>query len=391
MTTVGLLEGSTEALYDNEAELRRLIGERLVLLGAAAEPGQSEALADIILGRIAREAGRLVKAAEPEAADSAKTPQHKPVVIVGGAGGMGRQLHRAFERSGWPVRILEQGDWPQAAEILKGAGTVVVSVPIDKTISVIEALTGLLPREALLCDVTSVKAGPVAGLHPMFGPDVASFAGQVFVYAPGRDAAAAEPLLEQIRRWGAKVVTCSAEEHDRSMGIIQALRHFTTFAYGVFLSKLNPDLSVILQLSSPIYRLELEMVGRLFAQDPRLYADIILANPRNTQLIRGYVESLAPELAMIEARDRDEFIRRFERVRLYFGDLAPAFMKESGRMLNLIQTERAERADVNNMLLRETKKKRPPRMTRGVSIMALRITSKLLPVIVISNTGNSDH
>ena len=88
------------------------------------------------------------------------------------------------------------------------------------------------------------------------------------------------------------------------------------------------------------------MVGRLFAQDPRLYADIILANPRNTQLIRGYVESLAPELAMIEARDRDEFIRRFERVRRYFGDLAPAFMKESGRMLNLIQTERAERADV---------------------------------------------
>ena len=39
MTTVGLLEGSTEALYDNEAELRRLIGERLILLGAAAEPG----------------------------------------------------------------------------------------------------------------------------------------------------------------------------------------------------------------------------------------------------------------------------------------------------------------------------------------------------------------
>ena len=196
MTTVGLLEGSTEALYDNEAELRRLIGERLILLGAAAEPGQSEALADIILGRIAREAGRLVKAAEPEAADSAKTPQHKPVVIVGGAGGMGRQLHRAFERSGWPVRILEQGDWPQAAEILKGAGTVVVSVPIDKTISVIEALTGLLPREALLCDVTSVKAGPVeammrvhrgpvAGLHPMFGPDVASFAGLRLCARPG--------------------------------------------------------------------------------------------------------------------------------------------------------------------------------------------------------------
>ena len=30
-------------------------------------------------------------------------------------------------------------------------------------------------------------------------------------------------------------------------------------------------------------------------------------------------------------------------------DLAPAFMKESGRMLNLIQTERAERADVMSL------------------------------------------
>ena len=152
MTTVGLLEGSTEALYDNEAELRRLIGERLVLLGAAAEPGQSEALADIILGRIARRSRPACQSCRTGGCGLGKDTAHKPVVIVGGAGGMGRQLHRAFERSGWPVRILEQGDWPQAAEILKGAGTVVVSVPIDKTISVIEALTGLLPREALLCE-----------------------------------------------------------------------------------------------------------------------------------------------------------------------------------------------------------------------------------------------
>ena len=115
MTTVGLLEGSTEALYDNEAELRRLIGERLVLLGAAAEPGQSEALADIILGRIAREAGRLVKAAEPEAADSAKTPQHKPVVIVGGAGGMGRQLHRCLLYTSPSPRDVEESRMPSSA------------------------------------------------------------------------------------------------------------------------------------------------------------------------------------------------------------------------------------------------------------------------------------
>ena len=344
------------ALAANESELRHLIEERLKLVGAAsAEGGAAGHLAAELVKRIEREAGGLDGCVERSGAPAAApcAPQ-KPVVIVGGAGGMGRQLHRAFESSGWPVRVLERGDWPSAAEILEGAGIVVVSVPIDKTIDVIELLKGRVPADALLCDVTSVKAapvaamlrahqGPVAGLHPMFGPDVAGFAGQVFVYAPGRDEEAAEPLLEQIRTWGAKVVRCSAEDHDRAMGIIQALRHFTTYAYGVFLEKLHPDLSLVLQLSSPIYRLELEMVGRLFAQDPRLYADIILANPRNAQLIRGYVESLAPELDLVESRERDEFIRRFERVREYFGDLAPAFMKESGHMLNLIQAERRER------------------------------------------------
>ena len=131
-----------------------------------------------------------------------------------------------------------------------------------------------MPADALLCDVTSVKTGPVkamlaahkgpvAGLHPMFGPDVTDFRAQVFVHSPGRFESAAEPLLEQIRLWGGKVVRCSAEDHDRAMSIIQALRHFTTYAYGVFLSEIKPDLHRILSLSSPIYRLELLMVGRL--------------------------------------------------------------------------------------------------------------------------------
>ncbi|MDI8296325.1 hypothetical protein MJI53_23840, partial [Salmonella enterica subsp. enterica serovar Anatum] len=40
----------------------------------------------------------------------------------------------------------------------------------------------------------------------------------------------------------------------------------------------NVQLEQLLALSSPIYRLELAMVGRLFAQDPQLYADIIMSS-----------------------------------------------------------------------------------------------------------------
>lgn len=343
-------------LARNGEALRQAIAERLALLGASG--GAAEELAGELLGRIERIAFReratAAEAASAPEAGPARAAHERPVVIIGGRGGMGRQLEREFVACGLAVRILGRRDWDRAAEILKGAGTVIVSVPIDVTEAVIGRLAGLLPADALLCDVTSVKAGPVAamlaahpgpvaGLHPMYGPDVEGFAGQVVVHTPGRDPEAARPLLDLIRARGARVVECSAEDHDRAMSIIQALRHFTTYAYGVFLEEVHPDLATVLALSSPIYRLELEMVGRLFAQDPRLYADIILANPRNARLIRRYVESLAPELEMIEAGDRDEFVRRFGRVREWFGDLAPAFMAESGRMLNLIQAERARR------------------------------------------------
>jgi chorismate mutase/prephenate dehydrogenase len=50
------------------------------------------------------------------------------------------------------------------------------------------------------------------------------------------------------------------------MAFIQALRHFATFAYGLHLAEENVRLEQLLALSSPIYRLELAMVGRLFAR-----------------------------------------------------------------------------------------------------------------------------
>ncbi|MDO5530555.1 bifunctional chorismate mutase/prephenate dehydrogenase [Sutterella sp.] len=354
---------TAEELAEIDRELARLVARRLEIarrLGRAAPAearqarpeavGLPEGLYPAILSRIAREA---VKTG-PTEKFPATVSEPRPVVIIGGNGGMGRGLRSHFERSGWPVRVLDRSDWPRAAEILEGAGTVIVSVPIDVTEATIARLKGLMPADAVLADVTSVKteplhamlkahAGPVVGLHPMFGPDVGSYAGQVFVICPGRDDAACEPLVKQIALWGARLCECTAEQHDRAMSIIQALRHFTTYAYGAFLAKIHPDLAKIVELSSPIYRLELDMVGRLFAQDPHLYADIILASPRNTELIREYVESLWNELIVISGRDRNEFIRRFLDVREFFGDFAQACLRDSGAMLRAIQEEREAR------------------------------------------------
>ncbi len=55
------------------------------------------------------------------------------------------------------------------------------------------------------------------------------------------------------------------------MTYIQALRHFSTFANGLHLSKQPVNLSNLLALSSPII-VWISHDGRLFAQDAALYA-----------------------------------------------------------------------------------------------------------------------
>ena len=135
----------------------------------------------------------------------------------------------------------------------------------------------------------------------MFGPDSGSLAKQVVVYCDGRQPEAYQWFLEQIQVWGARLHRISAVEHDQNMAFIQALRHFATFAYGLHLAEENVQLEQLLALSSPIYRLELAMVGRLFAQDPQLYADIIMSSDNNLALIKRYYQRFGEAIGLAGA------------------------------------------------------------------------------------------
>ncbi|MGM3192781.1 bifunctional chorismate mutase/prephenate dehydrogenase [Dickeya dadantii subsp. dieffenbachiae] len=296
-------------------------------------------LIEDVLRRVMRES----YASENDKGFKTLYPSLRPIVIVGGRGQMGRLFDRMLTLSGYQVRILEQEDWPQAETLLADAGMVIVSVPIHVTEQVIAQLPRL-PDDCILVDLASVKngplqamlaahQGPVLGLHPMFGPDIGSLAKQVVVYCDGRQPEAYQWLLEQIQVWGARLHRTSAVEHDQNMAFIQALRHFATFAYGLHLAEENVQLEQLLALSSPIYRLELAMVGRLFAQDPQLYADIIMSSGSNLALIKRYYQRFGEAIALLEAGDKAAFVSSFKKVEHWFGDYSRRFMAESRTLL----------------------------------------------------------
>jgi chorismate mutase/prephenate dehydrogenase len=192
----------------------------------------------------------------------------------------------------------------------------------------------------VLADITSLKrqplaamlrahAGPVVGLHPLFGPATSTMDKQIVVVNPGRHPDQCQWVLDQLVLWGNVLVETSAEDHDEIMGIVQSLRHFATFAFGQFLCSRGVPILRTLELSSPIYRLELAMVGRLYAQDPSLYAEIIFATPERRALLKEFIESMNSLVAMVEQGDKADFVRRFHKVAGWFGPFSEQAMRES--------------------------------------------------------------
>ncbi|MCG8618369.1 MAG: bifunctional chorismate mutase/prephenate dehydrogenase [Desulfobacterales bacterium] len=267
------------------------------------------------------------------------------VLVVGGAGQMGGMFVRLFSRSGYEVRVLDREDWDRAEEFCKDIDLALISVPIEKTGEVAKAVAPLLPATAVMADLTSIKQapladmrrahqGPVIGLHPLFGPTTDSLDKQIVVTCAGRDTDACQWVVEQLNLWGAVIVPATAEEHDAVMEIVQALRHFATFCFGDFLCRRHAPLERTLEFSSPIYRLELGMVGRLFAQDPGLYAEIIFATPERRALLKEYIQYLSRHLEMLDQNDKSGFIDQFNQVAQWFGPFSEQAMRESTFIIN---------------------------------------------------------
>lgn len=273
------------------------------------------------------------------------------VVVVGGRGALGQRFVSLFRRSGFTVEILEADDWPDATTRVADACLVLMAVPIHLTAQLIAQLPEL-PRDCVLADITSIKTaplaamlakhtGPVLGLHPMFGPDVSNIVKQVVVLCHGRNEAGYDWLVTQLRVWGAVLTEKTAQQHDELMQLIQAMRHFSSLVYGVHLAEEQADLQQLLQLSSPIYRLELAMVGRLFAQNAELYADIMLSSHQVTGLLQRYQHRFNQLSHLLAAKDKAGLMAEFAKGQQYFGDLAAEFLQESRRLLQKAADERS--------------------------------------------------
>lgn len=292
---------------------------------------------------------RLIMSSSRDSQSQSKFPiateEPKHILYIGGEGGMGKLYKRITEQTGHHAFSIDKGNWFELDGLTEKLDLVIVTVPINVTESVIERLKGRLSEKTILADFTSNKskpiaammkahAGPVIGLHPMHGPDVANLSKQLMVVCPGRDADKAEWFVKQCELWGMRIINADQEKHDHVMHLVQGLRHFVALLHGSFMKQYDLKPSDMVEYSSPIYRAELMMTGRIFAQSAELYADIVFSNEERRELLTNFFEHHQKLAELVKANDREGFIKEFEGVTDFFGRFATQALEESGYLIN---------------------------------------------------------
>jgi prephenate dehydratase/prephenate dehydrogenase len=272
----------------------------------------------------------------------------KIISIIGGTGKMGSLFAKALSEKGHKVIISGRTTKITPIEAAKRADIVIISVPIRETERVIKEISPYVKKEAILTDFTSIKINPckimekdskaeVIGGHPVFGPNV-NIERQPFVICPIRAKQdSIEKYREILQSIGLNVFEMTPEEHDRKMGIIQAMNQFANLSFANALKNLKFDLSKR-DLFSPAFNLKLNILERMLSQEPYIYADIETMNPYAEEYSKAYSEAMREIKKCIDSKDNKALERKIEEMQEYFGKKKEEILISTEKATNIPKT-----------------------------------------------------
>lgn len=297
------------------------------------------------------------------------------ILIIGGTGETGRWFVKFYKKHGFDVAIWGVNRKKDLAEALgvrfaddleseiKTSDIVMISIPINITEKTIRDIAPKMNAGSLLMDITSVKTGPVKamqqyappdveilGTHPMFGPSIPDIRGQIVIFTPieGRSQKWFPVIRSLYEENGAHIEIMDAAEHDRMMAVVQGLTHFAYISIGSVFMELEFDVARSRRFMSPVYDIMLDLVGRILAQNPYLYA-MIQMNPEVAKVHRAYIGQCDRMAEMIKNRDVEGFVDLMKKAAAHFGDTESALRRSE----KLISTKIAEHEELVRSIGRE--------------------------------------
>lgn len=278
----------------------------------------------------------------PLSTDSGAEVAGRASVVVGGSGAVGQLLADHLRGGGDTVVVVDSrppvrpstdriviGDilapTPEMTAALTAADLIVLAVPEGAAVGAVRTLSGHLRADTLVVDTLSVKsrfhtalqqcARPpcqALGINPMFAPSL-GIRGRPVAATIYRDGPLVPQFLRSLTEWGAKVVTLSAERHDRLVAATQALTHAAVLAFGMALSELDVSEDELFATAPPPHAVSLALLARVGHGVPEVYWDIQSGNPHARKaraLLSSAVSSLSDVVEHGSESDFAELMRK---------------------------------------------------------------------------------
>ena len=304
--------------------------------GSAGDLGLAPELARTVMRQLIDEACRLQEIEH----FSAYTGESESILVVGGAGKMGRWLTRFFESQGHRVRVHDLpeasgDDFPRVASLPAGLADstmVFVAVPLDRVAATIDEIAAAGYR-GLVCDVASLKehlrpaleraraAGvAVTSIHPMFGPGARTLSDKVICVCDCGAPAATERVTALFRDTAVTLVPMSLERHDEIAAYVLGLSHLVNLLFARVLAESGLSYRELSEVGSTTFRRQFGTTVSVALENPSLYYSIQRANRFSERVYREVERAAADWIGWVERGEPDPFAGGMESVRRWIGE-----------------------------------------------------------------------
>jgi len=267
--------------------------------------------------------------------------------IIGGTGAMGRWFEKYFKNIGASVLVAGRKTDVTYEHITRNCDIVILSVPMDVAEIIAKEVGNNLTSDQLLTDFCSQKesilntmmestSAQVLGMHPLFGPFHDTLHEQNIVFCPGRGDQWSQWLENEFKKSGAVITHMEASTHDRNMALFQGLTHFLSLCMGRMFEKLDLPPREAMKCSTPVFRVNIYLIGRLLAQDHQLYEALIGGNKYVPELIDTFIEIMQEAKKVLFSGKKGKVADFMNRLEANYSDLCTESLEESNKMLEVL-------------------------------------------------------
>jgi len=257
------------------------------------------------------------------------------VLVIGGAGKMGRWFADFFSSQGFATTVADAAveDAPGQFRNWTDAGVdydvIVVAAPLAVSGRILAQLAVLKPK-GLVFDIGSLKSPLIDGLrelqtagcrvtslHPMYGPDTRLLSGRHLIFCDVGDADATAAAKELFSATMVEQLDMGLEDHDRLIAYVLGLSHALNIAFFTALAESGEAAPKLAQMSSTTFDSQLLVSAAVARDNPRLYFEIQNLNKFGLGPLDALCEAATRIRETVAGGDEEAFVELMQKGRDY--------------------------------------------------------------------------